>query len=647
MYLCSAKVLSKIRRNDMGKILNIGKADFEQVRRFEYVDKSMLVAYVNGVLDSQNRYMCVSRARRFGKSLAAKMLCAYYDESVDSYALFDDLKIAKDPSYEQFINKYPVLYLDVASYMTRRSLRGKNIVDAINDELMEEMALLYPGLDFSRDNDLIDRLYTIVQATNKRIIMIIDEWDAICRDEENSTLMDEYVVWLRNLFKHYLSDQVFAGVYMTGILPIKQYNTESALNNFVEFSMINPGRLAGYFGFTKEEVRGLCKKYKQPVEEIKRWYDGYQMGDVQEVYNPFAVMRALAQRKITGYWTSTTTYESLKRYISMNYEGLRDSVVELLAGNEVRVDVGRFANDVHALNSRDAVLTLLIHLGYLSYDEDKRMARIPNYEVQQEFERTIQDGGWEYVAKTLSDSEQLLADTLAGKEGAVASAIDYAHQDNTSILQYNDENSLACVLSLAYVAARKDYVIVRELPAGKGFADIVLVPRRNVDKPAVVLELKYDKSAEGAIKQIKEKRYADALREYVGEVVLVGINYDKDSKRHECVIERMGNAGKSWALLAYARGEDSQSKPLKFTKYSQSIHKVILLLKALEKPLTATQMRAICEKKDVSYFNRMTIQPMMADGVIVPTDVDSMRSPKQKYLLTEKGLALLEELSKK
>lgn len=523
----------------MGKILNIGKADFEQVRRFEYVDKSMLIAYVNSVLDSQSRYMCVSRARRFGKSLAAKMLCAYYDESVDSHALFDDLKIAKDPSYEQFINKYPVLYLDVASYMTRRSLRGKNIVDAINDELMEEMALLYPGLDFSRDNDLIDRLYTIVQATNKRILMIIDEWDAICRDEENSTLMDEYVVWLRNLFKHYLSDQVFAGVYMTGILPIKQYNTESALNNFVEFSMINPGRLAGYFGFTKEEVQRLCKKYKQQAEEIKRWYDGYRMGDVQEVYNPFAVMRALDQRKITGYWTSTTTYESLKRYISMNYEGLRDSVVELLAGNEVRVDVGRFANDVHALNSRDAVLTLLIHLGYLSYDEDKRMARIPNYEVLQEFERTIQDGGWESVAKTLSDSEQLLADTLAGKEEAVAAAIDYAHQDNTSILQYNDENSLACVLSLAYVAARKDYVIVRELPAGKGFADIVLVPRRNVDKPAVVLELKYDKSAEGAIKQIKEKRYADALREYVGEVVLVGINYDKDSKRHECVIEKL------------------------------------------------------------------------------------------------------------
>lgn len=624
----------------MGKILNIGKADFEQVRRFEYVDKSMLIAYVNSVLDSQNRYMCVSRARRFGKSLAAKMLCAYYDESVDSHALFDDLKIAKDPSYEQFINKYPVLYLDVASYMTRRSLRGKNIVDAINDELMEEMALLYPGLDFSRDNDLIDRLYTIVQATNKRIIMIIDEWDAICRDEENSTLMDEYVVWLRNLFKHYLSDQVFAGVYMTGILPIKQYNTESALNNFVEFSMINPGRLAGYFGFTKEEVQRLCKKYKQQAEEIKRWYDGYRMGNVLEVYNPFAVMRALNQRKITGYWTSTTTYESLKRYISMNYEGLRDSVVELLAGNEVRVDVGRFANDIHALNSRDAVLTLLIHLGYLSYDEDKRMARIPNYEVQQEFERTIQDGGWEYVAKTLSDSEQLLADTLAGKEEAVAAAIDYAHQDNTSILQYNDENSLACVLSLAYVAARKDYVIVRELPAGKGFADIVLVPRRNVDKPAVVLELKYDKSAEGAITQIKEKRYADALREYVGEVVLVGINYDKDNKRHECVIERMGNAGKSWALLAYAKDGSTHDG----THDSTQVRKLILCIG--KDTIGMPELKARLGISTREYVRKKMIVPALDKGYVARTLPDKLQSKDQAYYLTPKGIDLLKILKK-
>lgn len=524
----------------MGKYINIGNAEFESVRKDEYVDKSMLIAYVNSVLGSQSKFLCVSRARRFGKSLAAKMLCAYYDQSCDSHALFRDLKIANDPSFEKHLNKYPVIYLDVASCMTRRSLRGKNIVDVMNDELMDEIAQSYPEIDFTRDHDVIDRLFTAAKTLGKRFIMIIDEWDAICRDEDNAALMDEYVVWLRNLFKSNLADHAFAGVYMTGILPIKQYNTESALNNFVEFSMINPGRLSGYFGFTKNEVQALCKKYKMDAAQIKQWYDGYRMGNVQEVYNPFAVMRAIDQGKITGYWTSTTTYESLKRYISMNFEGLRDSVVELLAGNEVRVDVGRFANDVHAVNSRDAVLTLLIHLGYLSYDDDKRTVRIPNYEVQQEFERTIQDGGnWGNLAKLLNQSEQLLADTFAGNADAVAAAIDLVHDSGTSILKYNDENSLACVLRLAYFSARKDYTMIRELPTGKGFADIVLLPNRNVDKPAVVLELKFSHSADTAIAQIKEKRYAGMLLDYVGSVLLVGINYDKKTKHHECLIERL------------------------------------------------------------------------------------------------------------
>ena len=633
----------------MGKILNIGKTDFEQMRRFEYVDKSLLIAYVNGVIDSQSRYMCVSRARRFGKSLAAKMLCAYYDESVDSHALFADLKIAKDPSYEQFINKYPVLYLDVASYMTRRSLRGKNIVDAINDELMEEMALLYPELDFSRDNDLIDRLYRVVQATNKRIIMIIDEWDAICRDEENAALMDEYVVWLRNLFKHYLSDQLFAAGYMTGILPIKQYNTESALNNFVEFSMINPGRLAGYFGFTKNEVQALCKKYKMDAAQIKQWYDGYRMGNVQEVYNPFAVMRAIDQGKITGYWTSTTTYESLKRYISMNFEGLRDSVVELLAGNEVRVDVGRFANDVHAVNSRDAVLTLLIHLGYLSYDDDKRTVRIPNYEVQQEFERTIQDGGnWGNLAKLLNQSEQLLADTFAGNADAVAAAIDLAHDSGTSILKYNDENSLACVLRLAYFSALKDFTMIRELPTGKGFADIVLLPNRNVDKPAVVLELKFNHSADTAIAQIKKQRYAGMLLNYIGSVLLVGINYDKKTKKHECVIERLSD---KFVLSSDEHVLSQEKNILSLLRIcpklnSKQGNKALAVLRVVgEGEISVADLMKRVGGANRSRFKAQLIDPFVEALLIAPTIPDKPNSSKQRYYLTPKGIELLKQLN--
>jgi hypothetical protein len=225
----------------------------------------------------------------------------------------------------------------------------------------------------------------------------------------------------------------------------------------------------------------------------------------------------------------------------MNFDGLRDAIAALLVGKEERVDVLRFTNDIRSVNSRDAVLALLIHLGYLSYNRENRTCRIPNQEVRQEFERTIQDTGWEVIANAINSSEQLLKDTLAGNEEAVAKAIETVHQDNTSSLQYNDENALSYVVSLAYQTAHQYYKFFRELPAGKGFADIVLVPRRKVDKPAIVIELKYNKSADGAIKQIKEKGYAESRQDYVGEVVLVGINYDKRTKQHFCVIERISD----------------------------------------------------------------------------------------------------------
>lgn len=381
-------------------------------------------------------------------------------------------------------------------------------------------------------------------------------------------------------------------------------------------------------------------------------YDGYEMGEIKEMYNPFAVMRALNRGKIGSYWTATTTYEGLKRYISMNFEGLKDSVVELLAGNAVRVDVGRFVNDIHEINSRDAVLTLLIHLGYLSYDENRGVVRIPNYEVQQEFERTIRDEKeWGRVTKMLMDSERLLADTLAGNAKAVAAAIDDAHQDNTSVLQYNDENSLACVLSLAYVAARKDYTMIRELPTGKGFADIVLLPNRNVDKPAVVLELKFNYSADTAIAQIKEQRYAGMLLDHVGSVLLVGINYDKKTKHHECVIERLSQNVATNVAINSKSGDNSvlssdQVSDQVVTKYSLSCDQVVALLNALCEAIPAALMRQLCGRANATYFRRTTIQPMLDDGIIVPTDFESINSPKQRYYLTPKGIELLKQLTK-
>ena len=396
------------KRKTMGVYINTGKAEFESVRVDEYIDKSMLIAYVNSVLGSQQRkFMCVTRARRFGKSIAAKMLCAYYDQSCNSHALFDDLKIAKDPSYEKHINHYPVIYLDVSGFTGDANIDKQRIVQEMTDALRKDLAACYPDAPLDPSDSLPVQLLKVAEFTQKPFIMIVDEWDAVLRELEDDTIKRAYVDWLRTMFKNGYTNRIFAAVYMTGILPIKQYNTESALNNFVEFSMVTPGKLAGYFGFTKQEVHALCKKHKMDEAQIKQWYDGYQMGDKMEIYNPFAVMCAMVQGRIMSYWTSTAAYESLKRYITMNFAGLKDAVIELLAGQEVRVDVKDFAKDIHEVNSRDGVLTLLIHLGYLSYDENRGVVRIPNFEVQQEFERTIRDEKeWGRVTKMLIDSEK-------------------------------------------------------------------------------------------------------------------------------------------------------------------------------------------------------------------------------------------------
>lgn len=525
----------------MPKYINIGNADFASVRKDEYVDKSQLIAYVNRVLGTQRKFLCVTRARRFGKSLAAKMLCAYYDYSCDSQHLFSDLQISKDSTFVEHLNQYPVIYLDISAFTAELKLDASQLVHEINDALSKELSEVFTGVNIETTDSLPAQLLSIVEHTKKQFVFIIDEWDAICREMDNEDVVRQYVDWLRSMFKTSFTDRIFAGVYMTGILPIKQYNTESALNNFEEFSMVSPGPLAGYFGFTQEEVNTLCRKFDMDNQLIKQWYDGYQLGAVKDIYNPFAVMRAMQRHSIESYWTATTTYETLKDYITMNFEGLRDAVVSLLVGNVQQVDVHKFTNDIHSLGSRDAVLTLLVHLGYLSYDSARRTCCIPNKEVAQEFERTIQETGWTVIADAIKQSERLLSDTIAGKAEAVAKAVELIHSDSTSILQYNDENSMACVLALAYYAAKKDYTIVRELPTGKGFADIVLIPRRNVNSPAIVVELKYDKSAQAAIRQIKEKRYAEALKDIVCDIVLVGINYDKQTKHHSCVIERISD----------------------------------------------------------------------------------------------------------
>ena len=520
----------------MGVYINKGNEGFRQIRNSEYVDKSGLIAVVNRTLFTEQKLSCVTRCRRFGKSLAAKMLAAYYDHSCDSHNLFADLEIANHPTFEQHLNKYPVIYVDMTAFTS--SGDGSDVVSSIQKALIADIKEAYPQVPYSEGDHLMIYLQRIVAATSDRFIMIIDEWDAVIRIYgDKPDVKDEFVNLLRRMFKDVAAVDVFAGVYMTGILPIKKYKTESALNNFIEYSMVEPGNMAPFFGFTKKEVLTLADKHGMDFDELEKWYDGYKIGDEMSIFNPNSVMQAVTRGRCRSFWAGTGAFEAVTGYINQNFDGLKDGIVAMLAGGREKVDPTRFQNDLSVVLNKDDVYTVLIHLGYLSYDWRRDECYIPNKEVGGEMVNAVKENRWGGVTKALEQSEKLLEATLRGDSGYVAAQLDEAHTENSSIFKYNDENSLSCVISLAYYYARNNFVMIRELPTGKGYADIVFLPRKNVSKPVLVIELKKDKDAKTAISQIKERNYPQQVQHYTGDMLLVGINYDADTKKHDCQIE--------------------------------------------------------------------------------------------------------------
>ena len=296
---------------------------------------------------------------------------------------------------------------------------------------------------------------------------------------------------------------------------------------------------AEYVGFTAEEVKELGEKYGMDYEETRAWYNGYHFPKVKEIYSPKSVVDAMLAGRYDDYWNRTETYEALRKYIEMNFDGLKDTVIQMLAGSRKKINTGKFSNDMTTFESADDVFTLLVHLGYLAYDSEKEEVYIPNREISKEFYNAVDGAGWQEVARAIRNSSELLESVWNLKQDKVAAGIERAHYE-TSVLQYNDENALSYTIFLAFYAAREYYTVIRELPTGKGYADIVYIPRKKyADKPAMVVELKWNMSAEGAIAQIKKKQYVKALEEYKGNLLLVGIDYDKEKKGHSCVIEKL------------------------------------------------------------------------------------------------------------
>ncbi len=504
-----------------------------------YKDKSELIVFTNQKLNKNKRFLCVSRPRRFGKSMTAEMLAAYYSRGCDSKELFADLKIAKAETYLKHLNQHDVIYLNIQQFLSYVS-EPDALIKCIENEVIGELEEVYGGW-FTKNSlglaNILAQIYQKDMRANKGFIFIIDEWDCLFREvKEQKELQKKYLEFLKQLFK----DRTYVSfAYMTGILPIKKYGTHSAINIFDEYSMMNPRELARYTGFTEDEVKELCERYHMNFEDVKNWYDGYRFTDQWNIYNPKSVVDAMQSGELDSYWTETETYEALKVYIDMDYDGLKEAIITMVSGGRCKINPRRFQNDMTTFKSKDDVLTLLVHLGYLAYDKKKQEIYVPNQEITSEFMNAVDEPVWDGVIQAVSKSKSLLDATFAMNADAVASGMDAIHDQTASILKYNDENSLACSVLMAFYSAKISYMQpIREFPTGKGFADIVYLPRREIKKPALLIELKWVKSAQSAICQIKERGYVDALKNYIGDILLVGISYDKKSKRHHCLIEK-------------------------------------------------------------------------------------------------------------
>lgn len=532
----------------MGRYLNPGNEGFREILRSDYVDKTGMIDIVNNTINTKRKLTCISRPRRFGKSFSAQMFIAYYDRTCDSKELFSGYAISACDSYSEHINGYNVISFDVTGFISDvKSRKGsisdvpKLIMDGIRNDIITEYSELSDVSDFTTC------LMEYVRLTGRKIIFIIDEWDSIIREVKNDIEVQEiYLNFLRGLFKNNdFTPQAVAAAYITGILPIKKDGSQSAISDFNEFSVVKPRMYGQYVGFTEEEVKSLCNEYGADFDKMKWWYDGYTFKDVGSVYNPNSVMKALQYNDYDSYWTQTSAAEGLMEYISKDYNGLSKTIAELIGGVEVKVDTNGFANDLVTFKGKDDVLTLLIHLGYLAYNSETGMVHIPNEEIRKEFAKSIREVKHSDTIKRIEESDKLFEDTLNCNEEAVAAQIEKIHSEETTPLHYNKEDSLRSVIKLAYYTYKDNYIQWEELPSGDGYADIVYFPKHDSNHPVLIIELKWNKSTEGAIDQILKKNYPQSIKGCGSDILLVGINYDKDApagkRKHECKIIKVDN----------------------------------------------------------------------------------------------------------
>lgn len=496
-----------------------------------FIDKSELIKRMNDLVGTASQYVCITRPRRFGKTLNAMMLANYYSKNADFKDLFDKLKISKDKSYLKHLNKHNVIYITFSKPIANYT-NYEEYINGFENQLIED---LKESFNVQRSGNeklgkVFEDLYT---KSNKGFIFIIDEWDYIFNN--NLFSEDDRKEFLRFL-EDLLKDRPYIELaYMTGVLPIAKYSAGSALNMFLEFNIMTDHTYDRFFGFTNDEVELLCKKQsKISMSELKEWYNGYYTCNNLQIYNPRSVTTALKQGVCQSYWTNTGPMDEIIYYINNDVGAVKDDIVRMVSGIPLEIKLKGYSAEQKELNTRNQILSAMTIYGFLSYHG--KTLEIPNKELRIKFDEALEDKSMGEVAKLVLKSNEMLKATLRKDTDKMAEILQEAHDLNIPIIKYNDENSLSCVVMLSYLSARDDYTIIREMPAGIGFADFIFYPN-DKSKPAFILELKKDSSPDEALKQIKEKRYAQALKDYTGKKLAVGIAYDSKTKTHKIKVK--------------------------------------------------------------------------------------------------------------
>lgn len=504
--------------------------DFQMLCNDKYfVDKSLIIEKVNDRIHTKNRYLCITKPRRFGKTSVLNMLGAYYGKTCPSASIFDSLLIGKCSSYAAHLNQYNIIHLSL-NCLPDSGNSYNDYIALIKGTITDDIEELYPELKGEEFRSLPD----LLTATKDEFIFFIDEWDYIFSHDLYRENHSDFLEFLRYLLK----DRSYVALaYMTGVLPIKKYSTGSALNMFDEYTMLNDSFFDEYFGFTEEETASLCaRQSKLTLDEIAEWYNGYLADDGRKLYNPRSVILALINGKCRSYWTKTGKMDEVLFFLKYNIGEVRDDIVKMVNHMPVRIEIwNEYTAGQEAPSNREDIYAAMIIYGFLSYHDGE--LSIPNKELMLEFQKALKDDDFGAVAELVRNSDEILNATLEQRTDIVVSYLHNIHNSEIPILKYNDENSLACVVTLAYLSARNKYRIEREDKSGKGYADFIFYPRRR-DLPGIIIELKADSTPEDAIRQIRKKEYWEKLKkESVEKILLAGINYDKRTKEHQCRIE--------------------------------------------------------------------------------------------------------------